>query len=80
MYRCVVLLEPEFLVGVVLDDNGDVDIWWYHCEDHEFKEIGSNDCVLFHSWYLGYNWAVMFSSSEDMVLSHAPKFGSNIKH
>jgi len=50
---------------------------WYHCEDPELKEIGSNDCVLLRSWYLGLNWVVMFSSSEDMVLSHAPKFCSN---
>jgi len=39
----------EFLVGVVLDDSGAVDIWWYYHEDRELKEIGSNDCVLLRS-------------------------------
>jgi hypothetical protein len=41
----VMELEPKFLVGVVLDDSGIVEVWWYHREDREFKEIGSNDCV-----------------------------------
>ncbi len=31
-------LEPEFLVGVVLDDNGAVDAWWYRREDRELKK------------------------------------------
>jgi hypothetical protein len=34
------------MVGVVLDDSGIIDAWWYCREDHELKEIGSNDCVL----------------------------------
>jgi len=34
------------LLEVVLDDDGAVDAWWYHGEDHELKKINSNDCVL----------------------------------
>jgi hypothetical protein len=67
------------MVGVVLDDGGVVDAWWYRREDYELKKICSKDCVLFHNWYLGY-WTVELSSSKDMVLSHAPKFCNNTKH
>jgi hypothetical protein len=45
----VVLFELEFLVGVVLDDGGILDAWWYYREDREFKKFGSKDCVLFCS-------------------------------
>jgi hypothetical protein len=76
----VVSPEPEFLVGVVLDDDGVVDIWWYRREDREFKEISSKDCVLLRSWYLGSGWAVVLSSFEDMVLSHAPEFCDSTQH
>jgi hypothetical protein len=76
----VVWPEPEFLIRVVLDDNGVVDAWWYRREDRELKDIGSKDCVLFCNWYLGSRWAVVLSSSKDMVLSHAPKFCNNTKH
>jgi hypothetical protein len=75
----VVWPKPKFLVGVVQDDGDAIDTWWYCHEDHEFKEIGSKDCVLLHSWYLGSGWAIMLSSSKDLVLSHAPKFCNNIK-
>jgi hypothetical protein len=51
--------------------------WCYHHENRELKEIGSKDYVLLHSWYLGSGWAVVLSSFEDMVLSHAPKFCDN---
>jgi len=68
------------MVGVVLDDGGAVNVWWYRREDRELKEVGSNDYVLLHSWYLGYGWAIVLSSSKDMVLSNAPKFGSNIEY
>jgi hypothetical protein len=34
--------------------------------------------VLLRNWYLGSGWVVVLSSSEDMVLSHAPKFCTNI--
>jgi hypothetical protein len=65
-------------MGVVLDDDGDVDAWWYRREDRELKDIGSKGCVLLHNWYLGSEWVVVLSSSENMVLSHAPKFCTNI--
>jgi hypothetical protein len=54
---------------IVLDDGGVVNVWWYHRKDHELKEIDSNDYVLFHSWYLGFGWTVVFSSSKDIVLN-----------
>jgi hypothetical protein len=76
----VVQPELEFLVGVVFDDGGVVDTWWYYCEDRELKEIGSKDCVLFRSWYLGSSWVVVLSSSKDMVLSHATKFCNNTEN
>jgi hypothetical protein len=49
MYRWCNVTKPEFLVGVVLDDGGVVDVWWYRHENHELKKIGSNDYVLFRS-------------------------------
>jgi len=61
-----------------MDDDGIVNVWWYYREDREFKKIGSNDYVLFCNWYLGSGQMVVLSSSEDMVSSHAPKFGNNI--
>ncbi len=70
----VVQPEPEFLIGVVLDDDDVVDALWYRREDRELKDIGSNGCGLLRNWYLGSKWVVLLSSSEDMVLSHAPKF------
>jgi hypothetical protein len=36
----------KFLIGVVLDDSGAINVWWYRREDRELKEIGSNDYVL----------------------------------
>jgi hypothetical protein len=51
-----------------------VDALWYRREDRELKDIGSNGCGLLRNWYLGSKWVVLLSSSEDMVLSHAPKF------
>jgi hypothetical protein len=44
-----VLLTLEFLKGVVLNDGGAVDAWWYCREDRELKKNGSNDFVLLHS-------------------------------
>jgi hypothetical protein len=38
--------EPEFLIGVVLDDDDVVDALWYRREDRELKDIGSNGCGL----------------------------------
>jgi len=73
---CIVIVvypEPKFLVGVVLNDDGAVDTWWYLREDRELKKIDSKDCVLLQNWYLGSGRAVMLSSSEDMVLFHALK-------
>jgi hypothetical protein len=32
-----------------VNDGGVVDVSWYHREDREIKEIGSNDYVLFCS-------------------------------
>jgi hypothetical protein len=55
-----------------------VDVWWYYREDRELKDIGSKGCVLLRNWYLGSRWVVVLSSSEDMVLSHALKFCTNI--
>jgi len=55
--------------------------WWYRCEDRELKDIGSKGCVLLRNWYLGFGWVVVLSSSsEDMVLSHAPKFCDSTQH
>jgi hypothetical protein len=60
--------------------DGVVDAWWYRREDHELKDIGSKGCVLLRNWYLGSRWVVVFSSFEDMVLSHAPKFCDSTQH
>jgi hypothetical protein len=76
----VVQPKLEFLIGVVLDDSGVVDAWWYRREDRELKEISSKDYVLFRSWYLGFGLAVVLSSSEDMVLSHALKCCDSTQH
>jgi hypothetical protein len=37
------------MLGVILDDGGIVDAWWYRREDHELKEIASKDGVLLRS-------------------------------
>jgi hypothetical protein len=59
--------------------------WWWCCGclvvpswGRELKDIGSKGWVLLRNWYLGSGWIILFSSSEDMVLSHAPKFCTNI--
>jgi hypothetical protein len=41
--------KPEFLIRIILDDDGAINAWWYRREDCELKDIGSKDCVLLHN-------------------------------
>ncbi len=66
-------VDPEPLVGVVLDEDGVVEAWPYRREGRVLNEIGTNGCGLLRRWYRGAGWELELSSSEDMVLSHAPR-------
>ncbi len=54
----LLIIELEFLVGLLLNYNGILDAWWHHDENRDFNEIASNDHVLLPSWYftLGEWW------------------------